>query len=238
VTIETTATPTGTTSRGFLSGPMDDALALLTGGQAYTYLPDWLGGVADVLSPQGRTLAAYVYDRYGNPRTDGTAGNTPSTVDSPVRFAGMYQDATLGGQYSTPLRTYDPTTGRFDSTDPVATLAGRPAVSAYAYAADRPVTDRDPTGADPCSTGGPSCPATGTPEPGCDSTNMYSASCENYRGYVLAPLRQPPPKIWAPPKVDELDEVRFYGRVGDILGRHWPATPPTPSAKAHRRAGR
>jgi RHS repeat-associated protein len=212
VSVETTATPRGTTSRGFLPGPAGDPLALLTGGQAEPYLPDWLGGIADVLSPDGKPLAAFDYDPYGNARADGTAGTTQSAVDTPIRFAGMYQDSTLGNQYSTQLRAYDPSTGRFDGSDSVAPPAERPAVSGYAYAADRPITDRDPTGADPC---GGSCPEPGTPEPGCDSTNMYSASCEVYRGFVITQTRPTqPPRIWAPPKTDELKEVKIYGRRG------------------------
>jgi RHS repeat-associated protein len=219
VSIETAASPASTTSRGFLSDPAGDVMALLTGGQADTYLPDWLGGVADVLSPESTPLAAYDFDPYGNPRTDGTAGSTSSTVDNPFRFAGMYQDPTIGSRYSTPLRAYDPSTGRFGGTDPVSTPAGRPAVRAYTYVADRPVTDRDPTGAEPCSWGGSDCSTTGTPEPGCDSTNMYSASCEAYRGYVVAATRtRPPPKIWAPPKTDQLKEVKIWGRRAWGLG--------------------
>jgi len=147
--IESTATPTGSTSRGFLTGPDGTPLALLSGGQADTYLPDRLGGVADIASPTGQPLAAYDYDAYGNPRTDGTAATIPSTVDNPLRFAGMYLDPTLGSSYSTPDRQYDPGTGRFTAVDPVTPSPMTPAVSGYAYTGDRPTVLVDPTGAEP-----------------------------------------------------------------------------------------
>jgi hypothetical protein len=99
--IETSATPTSSTSRGFLTGPGGIPLTLFTGGRADTYLPDWLGGVADLIGGQDQTLAAYDYDPSGNPRTGGTAGPTRSTLDNPIRFAGLYLDPTLGQRYTT-----------------------------------------------------------------------------------------------------------------------------------------
>jgi RHS repeat-associated protein len=150
VAVETNATPTGSISRGYLSGPGGNPLALLAGGAADTYLPDWLGGVADVVSPQGKPVAAYDFDPYGNPRTDGTASNTPSTVDNPVRFAGMYQDGTLGSRYGTETRGYDPATGRFDGPDPLPAKRMQPASSEYAYTDDRPTVMVDPSGRDWC----------------------------------------------------------------------------------------
>ena len=35
------------------------AVGLLTGKQVDSYLPDWLGGVADVVAPQGNTQAGF-----------------------------------------------------------------------------------------------------------------------------------------------------------------------------------
>ncbi|WP_204018159.1 RHS repeat-associated core domain-containing protein, partial [Sphaerimonospora thailandensis] len=59
-------------TRGFTYGPDDEPLALLTGGGAYAYTHDWLGGVANMLSPTGRVEAGYDYDPFGNPRTGTT----------------------------------------------------------------------------------------------------------------------------------------------------------------------
>jgi RHS repeat-associated protein len=140
---------TGST-RGYLTSPADEApLALLTGSQVDAFAPDWLAGVADVLSPQGTALAAYDFDPYGVPRSNGTAASAISkpTVDNPVQFAGGYQDSTLGASYATPARVYDPGTGRFGGTDPAQQATNIPATSSYAYVQDRPVSFRDPSGA-------------------------------------------------------------------------------------------
>jgi RHS repeat-associated protein len=149
-------------------------------------LPDWLGSVATVVSAQDQSLAAYDYDAYGNPRTGGTAGATPSAVDNPIRFAGLYLDATLGARYTTPARSYDPGTGRFAGADPSPQSGTTPALSTYAYANDDPTSLTDPVGADPCSTGGQGCnqydPTTHTYKPcgphvspdTCDLINNYT----------------------------------------------------------------
>jgi RHS repeat-associated protein len=177
--VETTATATSSTGRGFLTGPKGEPLALLTGKQVNSYLPDWLGGVADVVSPQGQVRAAYDFDPYGVQRTDGTAANTPSTVDNPIRFTGLYQDTTLGIRYSTPTRTYDPSTGLFAAVDPVTASRTQPASSTYGYVLDRPTVLVDPTGADPCSTGGNGCNVyTPGPTPG---TGTYSSTPPPYQ---------------------------------------------------------
>jgi RHS repeat-associated protein len=167
VSVETTATPTNSTTRGFLPGPQGSALALLAGGETDPYLPDWLDGVATVVSAQGQVRAAYDYDPFGNPRTDGTAAPTGSTVDNPVRFAGMYLDAALGARYTTVARAYDPGIGRFSGREPTPRSLMAPAASGYAYVGDRATTLIDPSGADPCSTGGDGC---GNYDP---STHMY-----------------------------------------------------------------
>lgn len=137
------------TARGYLSGPGETPLALLTGTSVNPFAPDWLAGVADVLSPEGDVLAAYDFDPYGVPRKNGTAASavSGSKVDNPVRFAGGYQDAGLGGDYATPARVYAPSTGRFGGVDPVSPAVSNPAVSSYAYVDNRPTSFRDPSGA-------------------------------------------------------------------------------------------
>ncbi|GIJ67955.1 ricin-type beta-trefoil lectin domain protein [Virgisporangium ochraceum] len=51
------------------------------------------------------------------------------------------------------------------------------------------------------------------PEPGCSGTNMYSASCEAYRGLVAVRRNSRVPTIWAPPKLNPLNELK--------VGRLW-----------------
>mgnify|MGYP001952389295 CR=1 FL=1 len=69
--------------RGFTYGPDDEPLALLdpsTGAHAYTH--DWLGGVANMLSPTGQVEAGYDYDPFGNPREGPTLGGGEETEEA------------------------------------------------------------------------------------------------------------------------------------------------------------
>jgi len=149
LSLETTTPAGGTAStRGFLNGPAGVAMGLLTGTQTDAYAPDFLSGVADVVAPQGGSLASYDQDPFGNPRSNGTAA-TGASVSNPIQFAGAYQDSTLGGRYAMPARVYDPGTGRFGGVDPVAAPVRQPSPSPYAYSLDRPTVFRDPSGAVP-----------------------------------------------------------------------------------------
>ncbi|WP_433381118.1 RHS repeat-associated core domain-containing protein [Actinoplanes sp. CA-142083] len=146
--LETVSKGDSSTTRGFLTDAGTSPLAMLTSDGAATYVPDWLNGVADVLDDSGAVLAAYDYDPYGNARTNGTAASVAGAgTDNPVKFAGGYQDGQLGSQYSFPARTYDPSTGRFGGTDPVARPLRAGAVSTYGYVEGRPTVLRDPSGA-------------------------------------------------------------------------------------------
>jgi RHS repeat-associated protein len=201
---ESVTTGGATTSRGFVSTPDVVPLGLLTGGQTDSYALDTVGGVATVVNPAGSTLAAYDYEPFGGPRSDGTAAGTVNGITNPIQFAGGYQDTTLGARYSTLARVYDPAAGRYHGVDPVAQPFNEPAVSPYVYVADRPTVARDPSGAIPV----------------CSDVNMYSATCEDYR--LQRPTQpvidRPPPNIWAPPKTDPWREVKIWGKRGFGLG--------------------
>jgi RHS repeat-associated protein len=139
---------TSATSRGYVSGPGELPLATLRNGHAESYALDFLGGVGNVVSTAGKTLAAFDYDPYGNARDNGTAdGLTVPGSESKLGFTGAYLDSQLGGQYSFPARTYDPATGRFGGKDPVAPSLRAPATSTYGYVEGRPTVLRDPSGA-------------------------------------------------------------------------------------------
>ncbi|MFI6816441.1 RHS repeat-associated core domain-containing protein [Nonomuraea sp. NPDC050328] len=134
--------------QGFTYGPGDEPLALLTGGAAHAYTHDWLGGVANLLSPSGEVEAGYDYDPFGNPRTGTTLSGTAGGPANPMKFHGAYQDDSSGtGNYYLRERTYNPGTGRFTSTDPQP--SGLAATSPYTYAANNPMVYTDPTGAVP-----------------------------------------------------------------------------------------
>jgi RHS repeat-associated protein len=63
---------------------------------------------------------------------------------NPIKFAGEYLDAT--GLYHLRARQYDPSTGRFSTTDPKPTTPTQPYMSAYIYANDNPTALTDPSG--------------------------------------------------------------------------------------------
>jgi RHS repeat-associated protein len=91
---------------------------------------------------------------YGGPR-----GKAPASWPDTNGFLGKPADAstaltTIGA------RQYDPATGRFLSLDPVLSTSEPQTMGGYAYAADNPTTNADPTGL---------CPSTlcgGVPQPG------------------------------------------------------------------------
>jgi RHS repeat-associated protein len=163
--------------RGFVYSPDDEPLALLdpaTGAHAYTH--DWLGGVANMVSPAGVPEQGYDYDPYGNPRMGdtlkapgatnlGIASGGQSTATSqgaaqggtgpanPLQYAGAYQDSSSGnGNYYLRARNYNAGSGRFTATDPEPRSGA--AMSAYAYADGNPLTLTDPTGMMPLADGG------------------------------------------------------------------------------------
>ncbi|GIJ57776.1 hypothetical protein Vau01_052920 [Virgisporangium aurantiacum] len=180
IAVDTVTTASGQTAetRGFVYGPDDEPLALLdapTGAHSYTH--DWLGGISAMLSPAGVPEQAYDYDPFGNPRMGETLAGTQSNAGTqgdagtqsvvgptnPLRYAGAYQDNSTGnGNYYLRARNYNPATGRFTSTDPVA--RGGAAVSSYVYADNNPLAYADPTGLEPQAGDGggqPVPPATG-----------------------------------------------------------------------------
>jgi RHS repeat-associated protein len=88
-----------------------------------------------VVSSSGSLTASTAYDAWGNPETTGGL-----TTYTPFGYAGGYTDAT-GLSYLI-HRYYDPQTGQFLAVDPLVDSTGQ----SYAYGADNPVDNVDPTG--------------------------------------------------------------------------------------------
>ncbi|HVX70242.1 MAG TPA: RHS repeat-associated core domain-containing protein [Mycobacteriales bacterium] len=97
---------------------------------------DQLGSTRLLTNPQGHVDATYDYDPYGNLTTH------TGTADTPLRWAGQYQDTT--GLYYLRARYYDPATAQFLTRDPIEMISGR----AYQYAGDDPLDAVDLTGLD------------------------------------------------------------------------------------------
>jgi RHS repeat-associated protein len=149
---ETQTGAAGDAERSYLYHPGGQPLALLTSGGAHSYLHDWLGGVSGVVAPNGTPEWSYDYDAFGVARgtglTDGGRKLSADAPANPLQYAGTYRDVSQGDRYAMGARNYDPSTGRFDATDPAAQPATDPAVSSYSYTNARPTAFTDPSGLD------------------------------------------------------------------------------------------
>jgi RHS repeat-associated protein len=99
--------------------------------------------VADLTGPAGTSLSWREYAPYGEVRLAGVGAGAPA-ID-PFAFTGEQRD-TLTGLYHLRARQYDPTTGRFLTTDPQAPLLTDPYVASYVYVRGNPTGWVDPSG--------------------------------------------------------------------------------------------
>jgi RHS repeat-associated protein len=104
-------------------------------GTVLYYHHDQLGSTRLLTTSTGASAATFTYDAYGS------LTSHTGTADTPLRWAGQYQDPNTGLQYLH-ARWYDPTTGQFMSVDPLEALTGQP----YSYTNNNPVNGSDPSG--------------------------------------------------------------------------------------------
>jgi RHS repeat-associated protein len=127
----------------------DYMVSVANGGKVYRIISDWVGSVRLVLDTSV-TPAAVVqqldYDEFGNvlPSSfDTTCAPTAQCFPvQPFGFAGGLQDRDTG-LVRFGARDYDPQVGRWVSKDPSRFWGG---LNLYAYAANDPVNQIDPTG--------------------------------------------------------------------------------------------
>jgi RHS repeat-associated protein len=139
--------------RTYLYGPSSSPVSMVTPGGAYSYSYDAYGNVADMTGSTGATQWAYQYEPFGLLRSaTNVSGNAPT---NPFQYAGQYTDTTTGLS-DLRARQYDPNTGSFLSMDP-ASASTTMASSPFAYAADEPLVNSDPTGLSCLGFGSGSC---------------------------------------------------------------------------------
>jgi RHS repeat-associated protein len=113
-----------------------------TGSNPFYFHYDGLGSVVNLTSSTGVTQWTYAYLPYGGVRTE--TKNQSQAPANVLRFTGELLDPT--GLYHLRARQYDPTLGRFLSTDPAQSQISDPYLSTYAYALDNPIVNSDPSG--------------------------------------------------------------------------------------------
>jgi RHS repeat-associated protein len=114
-----------------------------------TYVPvhDFRGNVVCLVDKLAGTVAeSYRYDAYGNVKiydsTQSEIANHQTAIGNPWQFSSKRMDREVGLIYFT-QRYYDPTLGRFVTTDPLGATDG---VNMYGYVHANPMMFVDPTG--------------------------------------------------------------------------------------------
>jgi RHS repeat-associated protein len=120
---------------------VDEILARTDSGGTPTtawYLTDRLGSVHDITSTLGTVIDHLIYGSYGRVTSETNAGNGDR-----FKFDGMQYDSTTALYYDN-SRTFDPSTGRFMTEDPLKLSSGD--VNLYRYVKNNPSNATDPTG--------------------------------------------------------------------------------------------
>jgi RHS repeat-associated protein len=132
----------GATLRRYTYGLGLTPLSLTAGGASSYLSGDALGSVLSLSSASGAVQRTDTDQPFGAPLT--ASQIDPSAPPNPLGFSGQYFDSTT--LYHLRARQYDPSTGRFLTTDPLAALLSEPFLSPYAYARNRPTVLIDPSG--------------------------------------------------------------------------------------------
>jgi len=136
---ETTADDAGAVleTRDFLFLPGSfTPLAQRVNGAAYCCHTDFRGAPTRLTDEQGQVAWAAAYCAYG------TAHPRKERLRQPLRLPGQYHDPETG-LHQNRWRSFDPSTGRYLSPDPLGLAGG---MNLYAYAEQDPINGQDPLG--------------------------------------------------------------------------------------------
>ncbi|MEW8119896.1 MAG: DUF2235 domain-containing protein, partial [Candidatus Thiodiazotropha sp.] len=117
-------------------------VALLERGEIYTIHSNHLNAPVAVSDSTGQLVWRAHYAPFGRAQIEDDPDGDQLAFQLNLRFPGQYEDTETGLYYNY-YRYYDPETGRYLSSDPLDLNAG---MNTYAYAANDPVHNIDPTG--------------------------------------------------------------------------------------------
>jgi RHS repeat-associated protein len=153
-----TATGAVTVTKYYKHG--DATVAMRVNKNNPTYLMSDLHGSNQVaVNPATWAVSRRYLDPYGNP-----LGTATGSWPDPHGFLDKPKDPTTGLS-DLGARKYDPTTGRFLTSDPIVDPANPQALNGYSYAANNPIFSSDATGLIPLDDGGAPIPPEHNPTP-------------------------------------------------------------------------
>lgn len=129
-------------------------LGFIYNGTQYLYITNQMGDVIGITESDGKVIAAYVYDEWGNLTATNfvDADNTEqvqATYANPLRYRGYYYDNETG-YYYLQSRYYDASICRFINADiPEIAQISKDATAGnnlFAYCNNNPVNNSDPSG--------------------------------------------------------------------------------------------
>jgi RHS repeat-associated protein len=143
----------GSLLRNYFIGTMDmNPSMMVEAGQVYFYLKNHLDTPEKVVDESGDVKWAGEYTAFGE------VAVSLSDVVNNFRFPGQYYDSETGLHYNH-HRYYDPSTGRYLTSDPIGLEGG---LNLYVYASSNPINAIDPEGL-------------------CDFQPSDSSACEYYK---------------------------------------------------------
>ncbi|HHL45989.1 MAG TPA: RHS repeat protein [Gammaproteobacteria bacterium] len=117
-------------------------IAIVEGGNTWYIHRDHLGTPRSVSDSSGRIVWQNLPSPYGISQVDEDPDGDGVAFTLNIRFPGQYYDSESGLHYNY-FRYYDPSTGRYITSDPIGLQGG---LNTYAYAENNPVVFSDPFG--------------------------------------------------------------------------------------------
>ncbi|WP_242907620.1 RHS repeat-associated core domain-containing protein [Actinomadura terrae] len=111
------------------------------GSNPYAFGTDGLGSTTSIVSPSGTQAAAYTYGPFGETTPD-TGWEAAVNL---IRYTGGFHEPNTG-LLKLGRRFYDTGRARFTQQDALNTIGDPTNANRYAYAADNPTNNTDPTG--------------------------------------------------------------------------------------------